>query len=1049
MSRSRSPIGFFVRHKVAANLLMLVMLGGGLLGLSRMNIQFFPTFALDFVTVRVVWSGAAAEDIEQAITLPLEQRLRSLQNLKSMTSTSAQGISSITLEFHEGTDAIVALDDARQLVDEFRNLPGDAEKPEVVRVARYDPVANLLIYGPYADHELRSLAYRFERELLARGIDRIDIRGLPEQQISIEVPNARLQQLGLSLDQIADRIAAESRDLPAGQAGDQDSARELRAIEQRRSPEQFADLPLQPGTINHLRLGDIAEIRQEAMRNQVKLRYQGYPAVELALQRAENGNSLTSAKLLNDWLDEVRPSLPPGLELKTYDEAWQLINDRVSLLINNGLGGLVLVLLLLYLFLPARVALWVAVGIPTAFLAALGVFWLIGGSINMISLFALIMALGVIVDDAIVVGEDADAHFRSGEDPDYASEGAAKRMFWPVLASSLTTIAAFMPLLMVGGIFGNILGDIPTVMICILIASLLECFVVLPHHLRNAFKPAPALPGNGRWTRLMNRVDSVRLSFDQRFGRFRDGPFRRLSALSLRHRGATLASAFACVLLAFGLLSSGRIGFSFFPTPEPQVLYANASFVAGTPRAEVERFLEHLQHSLNATEQALGGNLIATAVVRQGEVIGAAGTGRQGDQLGSILVELVSPDHRTVRNQQFIRAWRERIRLPAGIDRLSINERIAGPPGKDINVRLTGETPEQLKEAADALGVMLASIEGVVSTEDDMAWGREQLVYRLTPYGQALGLSTQSLGRQLRAAYDGRLAQIYQQQSDEIEVRVQLPRAEREQLASLSDLSIRLDDGRFVPLSQVAQFSTRQGFEALRHAEGRLAVEVSADLDPTQTTAGQVLEALTPVLPELAARHNVRYSFEGRSADQRETFADMRTGLLVGLLLMYAVLVWVFSSWSTPLIVMAVIPLALVGALFGHWVMGLNLTILSLFGLFGLSGIVVNNSIILTSFYQHQRKRGLAVNEALNEAVVQRLRAVLLTSLTTIGGLTPLLFEKSLQAQFLIPMATSIAFGLGFSTLLVLLVIPALLSVLESFHQRRGEMDGAKETGPA
>lgn len=1037
MSRSGSPLGFFVRHPVAANLCMLVMLGAGILGLTRMNIQFFPTFALDFVTVRVVWSGAAAEDIEQAITIPLEQRLRSVENLKSMTSTSAQGVANITLEFVEGSNPIVALDDVRQLVDEFRNLPGGAERPEVVRVARFDPVANVLVYGPYADHELRALAYRLERDLLARGIDRINLSGLPAQQISIDVANAHLRQLGMSLDQIAERVAAESRDLPAGQIGDQDAARELRAIEQRRSPDQFAELILQSDANQFTRLGDVARIRQEPMRNQTMLRYQGYPAVEMQLQRSENGNSLVSAGILNDWLQEVRPTLPEGLQLHVYDESWQLIRDRINLLIDNGLSGLVLVLLLLYLFLPARVALWVAIGIPTAFMGALGVFWLLGGSINMMSLFALIMALGVIVDDAIVVGEDADAHFRDGERPEYASEGASRRMLWPVVASSLTTIAAFMPLLMVGGVFGNILGDIPMVMICILIASLLECFVVLPHHLRNAFKPAAVQLRQSLLTRSGQRVEGLRQRFDSAFAGFRDGPFQRFSARTLQHRGATLATALLVILFTYGLLSSGRIGFSFFPTPEPQVLYANASFVAGTPRSTMERFTEHLQETLKATDKELGGGLIQTAIVRRGQITGSAGTGRTGDQVGSLMVELISPDDRDVRNQTFIRAWRQRIETPPGLDRLVMTERVAGPPGKDINVRLSGEDALQIKAAADELAQMLASIEGVLTVEDDMAWGREQLVYQLTPYGQALGLSTQSLGNQLRAAYDGRLAQIYQQQSDEIEVRVQLPRDERERLDSLSHLNIRLSDGRFVPLEQVAEFSTRQGFEALRHAEGRLAAEVTADLDPAQTTAGVVLEALAPALPDLAARYNVSYSFEGRSADQRETMADMRTGLFIGLLLMYAILVWVFTSWSTPLIVMAVIPLALVGALLGHWLMGMNMTIMSLFGLFGLSGIVVNNSIILVTFYEQQRKRGLAIVDALNQAVVQRLRAVLLTSLTTIGGLLPLMFETSLQAQFLIPMATSIAFGLGFSTLLVLFVIPALLSYLEQYKERR------------
>ena len=1030
------PLGFFVRHKVAANLLMLVMLMGGVLGLSRMNIQFFPTFALDFVTVRVIWNGAAAEDVEQAITIPLEQRLRSLQNLKSMTSTSAQGVSSITLEFREGTDPIVALDDARQQVDEFRNLPAAAEKPEVVRVAHYDPIATLLLYGPFEPHELRTMANRLEDDLLDHGIERIVVGGLPEQQVSIEVPNAELQRLGLSLNQLADRVNAESRDLPAGQAGEQDSARELRAIGQRRDPQGFADIPLHPGGESHLRLGDIADIRQEPRRNQVLLRYDGQPAVELALQRSEDGDSLESAQILNDWLQEVRPTLPPQLNIHVYDQAWQLIDDRIRLLVNNGLSGLVLVLILLYLFLPARVALWVAVGIPTAFMAAMAVFWVIGGSINMISLFALIMALGVIVDDAIVVGEDADAHHRSGEASERASEGAAKRMLWPVVASSLTTIAAFMPLLMVGGIFGNILGDIPVVMICVLIASLLECFVVLPHHLRGAFRPA-SVRVPGRLANLGKRVDGVRHAFDRRFDQFREGPFRRLSQNALQQRGTTLACALVSVIVTAGLLGSGRIGFSFFPTPEPQVLYANASFVAGTPRDSMVSFMRHLEQTLGETEQALGGELILTALTREGEVIGDDGVARQGDNLGSILVELVSPDHRDVRNLAFIREWQSRIQTPPGVDRINITEQQSGPPGKDVDIRLTGADPQQLKEAADALSVALGSIEGVVSTDDDMAWGREQLVYSLTPYGQALGLSIESVGNQLRAAYDGRLAQIYQHKRDEIEVRVQLPRAERESLASLGELTIRLDDGRFVPLRQVVQFSSNQGFEALRHADAQLATDVTADIDASQTTPRQVLDAIGRELPALASRYNVRYSFEGRSVDEQETLADMRDGLLIGLMLMYAVLVWVFSSWSTPLIVMSVIPLALVGALLGHWLMGLNLTILSLFGLFGLSGIVVNNSIILVSFYQDQRRRGLAVNDALNEAVVQRVRAVLLTSLTTIGGLLPLLFETSLQAQFLIPMATSIAFGLGFSTLLVLLVVPALLSMLEGWKERR------------
>ncbi|SFM45611.1 efflux RND transporter permease subunit [Marinobacter pelagius] len=1044
MKRRKGLIGFFVHHRVAGNLVMLVMLLGGALALTRMNIQFFPTFALDVVSVRVVWSGASAEDVERGITDPLEQRLRSVDGLKKMTSTSAQSVSSITLEFHEGTNPIQALDDVRQQVDEFNNFPADAEEPQVTRVERYEPVARLLVYGDMDRSELRQLVYRYEDELLERGIDRVNIRGLPEQQISIDVPVERLESLNLSLDQIADRVAAISRDLPAGLLAQQDATRELRSVEQRRSPQAFETIPVLSGDRIQLRLGDIAIIRQESRDNQTTLENEGMPAVELQLQRAENGNSLAAANVLEGWLADTRPVLPPSVKIEVYDETWQLLDDRISLLVNNGLGGLVLVICLLYLFLPGRVAFWVAVGIPTAFLAALAVLWLAGGSINMISLFALIMALGVIVDDAIVVGEDADAHARMGEPSIYASEGAAKRMVWPVLASSLTTVAAFMPLLVVGGVIGNILGDIPMVMICVLVASLVECFIVLPAHLRHAFVPRRTKTNSAEAdTRKPNPVARLRKGFEQRFDAFREGRFRRFSRLSLKYRAVTVASALALAIVTVGLLAGGRLGFNFFPTPEPSVFYANASFVAGTDENTVDRFLEQMQRALNETEEAFGGDLILHAVTTRGATQGAEGTSRNGDELGSMLVELVPSDQRSVRNPAFIEAWRSRLSLPAGIDNLTISERQAGPPGRDVNIRLTGNDAEGLKRAADELAQALATLPGVLDVEDDMPWGREQLIYQVSPYGEALGLTTADLGRQLRAAFDGRIAQIYQDGRDEVEVRVQLPRNQRERLSTLARMTIRIPDGRFVPLSQVMNLDHRQGFQALRHAEGKLAVEVTSALNTRVATTDQILDSLqAEALPDIANRYGVRYSFEGRAADQRETMADMKTGLMIGLALMYVVLAWVFASWSLPLIVMAIIPFALVGALLGHWIMGLQLTILSLFGLFGLSGIVVNNAIILVSFYNQQRQKGLEIQEALNEAAVQRVRAVLLTSLTTIGGLLPLLFETSLQAQFLIPMATSIAFGLGLSTLLVLFVIPALLSWLEQFREWRAQRHG-------
>ena len=502
------------------------------------------------------------------------------------------------------------------------------------------------------------------------------------------------------------------------------------------------------------------------------------------------------------------------------------------------------------------------------------------------------------------------------------------------------------------------------------------------------------------------------------------------------------------MVLAVGLIAGGRIGFVFFPTPEGQVIYANATFVAGTPRAHTEAFLGELERALFAAEAELGGDLVQTAVARLGGTISSgSGSSARGDQLAGIMVELVPPDTREVRNERFLAVWREKLPTVAGLELLTFTARQSGPPGRDINIRLTGDDADALKTAALELAETLKSIPGVSEPEDDMPYGREQLVYRLTPAGEALGLTTESLGRQLRAAFDGALAQLVQVGRDELEVRVMLPREERSRLDVFERINVSLPDGRFVPLATVASWESRRGFEALRHAQGRLAVEVSAAVDSHVSNANVVQAELErDTLPQLAHKYGFEFSFEGRSADQRETMADMKAGLVLGLGLIYLVLVWSFSSWSWPLVVMSAIPLGLAGAIFGHWLLGIDLTILSMFGLFGLAGIVVNNSIILVSLFKELQHKGAALQEALVGASCGRLRAVLLTSLTTVGGLTPLLFERSLQAQFLIPMAASIAFGLGFSVVLVLFFVPALLSMLESL---RAWMAGAPREAAA
>ncbi len=1023
-------IGTFARHRVACNLLMAMMILAGIWSLVHLNTQFFPTFALDFITVRVTWTGSSAEDAEDSVVNPLEQALRTADGLRQMTSTATEGSARLTLEYEEGTDMGIALDWVKEQVALVRNLPASAEEAEITRIVRYEPVARVLVSGPVRLERLRPLVRGIERDLLARGVAKVDINGLPEEEIAIQVPTSALRALDMSLDDIASRVAQESRDLPAGTVGREDVSRQLRALDQRRTVLGFEQIPLVSDESGRLvTVGDVAEVVRRPKNQTTLLHYKGQPAVELSVKRAENSDSLEAAEILQRWRKDVASQLPAGIDVHIYDQQWRLIRERIFMLLKNGAGGLILVVVILYLFLNGRVAFWVAAGIPVSFMATLGVLYAIGGSVNMVSLFALIMTLGIIVDDAIVVGENALAEYQSGTEPLIAAESGARRMLAPVLASSLTTVAAFIPLMLVSGIIGNILFDIPTVVICVIAASLVESFLVLPGHLRQSFQHLHR-----------DQPGKVRRRLDAAINKFRERRFRPLVTWSVANPMTTLAGALAMLMLSAGLFAGGRVVFNFFPATEGTVIQAKVGFVAGTSPGRVEAYMTRLEESLMRTQESFDADLVRMSVVRLGSFdhLDHRQPPVTGNQYAELFVELEEPDHRDVRNTEFLQAWRAHLPSAPGIESLTIIEQRAGPPGRDVDIRLTGNDAAANKAAALELSETLKSIAGVIGVDDDMPYGPQQLIFSLTPEGRALGLSVDEVARQLRSAYDGRIAQIFQDGDEEVEVRVMLPDRERHNLLSLDSLSIALGSGDKVPLPTVVDIRTRRGFETLRHLDGQLSVRVSADVDPAITTNNEVIDSLKEtVLPSLKKRFGVDYMFEGRRADQEETLADMRVGGLFALGMIYLVLAWVFASYGWPLVVMAAIPFGLVGATLGHWMMGIDLTILSLFGFFGLSGIVVNDSIILVIFYKQLKEDGAYTGApAIVEAACQRLRAVLLTSLTTIAGLTPLLFETSLQAQFLIPMAVSISFGLAFATVLVLMVIPALLCVHESFAER-------------
>lgn len=1016
----------FASHRVAANLLMVLMILAGAWGIKKLNTQFFPNFELDVITIQVTWSGAAAEDIERSIILPIEEELKSLPDIDTYYSTANQGIASIRLEVKEDSDSDFVLDEVKQKIDSIeQDLPGDAERPLVQKIIRYENVASLLVTGSDVRlDELRPLVRDFERQLLSIGLSKIEFTGLPDQEIAIQIPPGQLHELDMTLNDVASSIQQRSIDLPAGTAAKGDGSRQIRSLSQQRDVEGFRQLPLFTDTSGRtVRLGDVADIDLRPKDKQIELFYQGTPAVMVRVRRTENEDTLKTAATLNEWLERTRPTLPPNVTIITFDERWQPVKERINLLLKNGLGGLVLVIGILFLFLNARVAGWVTVGIPISFLATLAVLNLIGGSINMISLFGLIMALGIIVDDAIVVGEDTLTHLKMGEPGLQAAIGGAHRMLAPVMASSMTTVAAFLPLLLLEGRIGNILIDIPTVVICVIIASLVECFLILPGHLHHSLHKASDL-----------HPSKLRLKLDAGFEYFRDHIFRPAVTWALEFRWATIVGAFAVFAIAITLVMGGRIKFNFFPAVERESITANVQFAAGTDRSRVSTFLNHLDDTLWETNAALGEDIVKVAFTqeRQADFSRTSVNSFKGDEFGALKIEVFSADSRVTTNRELIAAWRERIQLPPGIEKFSIDQSRSGPSGKPIEVKLTGTNMDNLKAASLELQDVLKSYAGLSNVDDDLPFGKSQLIYELTPAGKAAGLTLQSVGRQLRASFDGIEVQSFYTGQEEVEVRVVLPDAQRDRLRAVEQLPIILPNGGTTLLANVVQFRPKQGLDTLQRVDGQLAINVTADLDEAAANANEIIASLkAKELDSITSLYGVQASFEGANKRQRRTMEDMLMGVFIALTLIFIILAWVFASYTWPVAIMLAIPLGLTGAILGHGLLGIDLTILSLFGFFGLSGIVINDSIVLITFYKKLRGEGMEVREAVIEAACQRLRAVLLTSLTTIAGLTPILFETSLQAQFLIPMAVSIVFGLAYGTVLILLFVPSMLTVIE------------------
>lgn len=1021
-------IDLFTRHRIAANLAMIMMVLAGLWAADRINTQLNPTVRSPVVFVDIHWRGASAEDVAQLVVDPIEQKLRNMDHLQEMTSTSHNGGGYVRLEYAFDANMSEVLDAVKDRIAQIRNLPADMDPLRIRRATDYEETAAVLVTSDGSLQQLAPVVRKMRRELLSAGIDRIDFEGMPDDQIAIQVPSAKLIALHTSLDRIASEVRERSSDTPAGSIGLGQGERQLRSLGQQRTAAGFRQLEvaLQPGG-RLTRLGDIATVQRRPKLGEPLLTKNGKVAIEMNLYRLTNHDAIKAADILHRWLERTRATLPAGMHIDVFSEAWVLLRQQLDVIFDNGLSGLLLVIATLFLFLNGRVGLWVTVGIPVSFLFGTLLYYAVfHGSINILALITFVMALGIIVDDAIVVGEDSMTLFEQGLSPMEAALGGAKRMFLPVVASSLTTLAAFVPLLITGGELGQIIETMPTVFLCVVIASLVECFLVLPGHLRHSFAHIDR-----------NRPGRFRLWFDAKFRKLRDEYYRPLLELALRYPGATLGGAFASVVLAFSLVASGRVGVNFVSGMSIESLEANVEFSGGATQADKKKFMAELESTLNATNAEFG-NKDLNGYVTEFNTARLNRQRKSGSQYGSLDVAYAWQGHRNVSPQKFVDAWRQKIVRMPYVEQLHI--KVAGGANNgmpDISLVLRGHDIPTLKRASEALQHALAGYQGVSNIYDDLPYGRDQIVFSLTPSGKALGLTTEALGRQLRAAYSGRRVQVLDENDTEVDVMVMLPNKERENLASLRQFPVRTPSGQLVPLDMVATLSNRRGIDVINHNDGEMSVVVNASVDPKVNNAQKILaDVRAHALKQIKAKYGLSSGLSGITRQNQEIVQTMSKGAVLTLIFIYLILAWSFGSYAWPLAVMTAIPLGLTGAILGHWIMGIDIGTMSLLAFFALTGIVVNDSIVLIDFFRRGLESGLTVKEAIREAALSRFRAVLLTSLTTVAGLVSLMFETFSLALYMVPIAVTICFGLGFATMLILLVVPSLIVMIEDVHNR-------------
>ncbi len=1019
----RGPIAWMAGHSVAANLIMLLCLVGGFLSMRTVKQEVFPDFDVDAVQVSVAYPGATPADVESGIVLAVEEAVRGLDDVDEVISSASEGMGVVTVRLLQGADVQSVAQDIKSEVDRITTFPEDAEEPQVKVLSMKREVMSVVLYGDTRRTVLYSLAERVRETLLQdKNITQVEISGLPPLEVSICISEENLRRYGLTLPEVAARVRRAAIDVPGG--GIKTSRGEIlvRVRERRDFGHEFARLPIltTPGGSQVL-LGDIAEIVDGFADTDREVRYNGKPAILLGVYRIGGQTPLQVAAAVKSRLTQISGQLPRGMQLAIKRDRSEIYGQRVSLLLRNGSFGLVLVLLLLGLFLEARVAFWVMMGIPISFLGSFLVLPATGVSINMISLFAYIIALGIVVDDAIVVGENIYHLRQAGMSFLGAAVQGAREVAMPVCFSVLTNVATFLPLYFVPGFMGKIFRMIPIVVSTTFMISLGESLFVLPAHLSHQ----GGIRRRGALAWLHSRQQAFSRWFRERVQQYY-GPFL---SWGLERRYLMLAIAISLLALTLAYARSGRMGFSLFPTIESDFSQARVVLPYGAPVARTRRAVERLRRAAETIIRRSGHPELAQGIVE--DISGNTG------QVRVMLADAEIRD-RIMSTEKFTSLWRETVGEIIGVESLQFAADIGGPGGhgRPLDVELSHTDMRVLEDASSDLAKIIRDYPRVKDVDDGFQSGKEQFDFKIRPECRSLGLTSFDVARQVRGALYGAEALRQQRGRSEIKVMVRLPENERTHELNIRNLMIRTPAGTYVPLAGIADIQRGRSYTTINRRNGRRVIHVSADITPRSKAEEVLVDLRDNILPRMLKQyHGLHFSFEGHQADMRKSLGSLSTTFPIALLLVFGLLAIPFRSYTHPLIVMVSIPFGIVGAVLGHLIMGYDLSILSMFGIVALSGVVVNDSLVLIDFaLRREREHGLCPARAVHAAAVHRFRAIMLTTLTTFGGLAPMIFETSRQARFLIPMAISLGFGLLFATLITLLIIPCLYLIMDDIR---------------